>query len=92
MFRSENVSTGVIKARELSDYCGLPIYDLVAFRADRLVVHELLIWVTVNISVPDGTSYGDLGANFRAIVSTIHSKYIAPNRKELVQSLRAVQA
>ena len=85
MFRSENVSTGVIKARELSDYCGLPIYDLVAFRADRLVVHELLIWVTVNISVPDGTSYGDLGANFRAIVSTIHSKYIAPNRKELVR-------
>jgi hypothetical protein len=86
MFRSENVSTSVVKAHELNDYCGLPIYDLVAFRADRLIVHELLIWVTVNISVPDGTNYGDLGANFRAIVSTIHNKYIAPNREELARA------
>ena len=67
MFRSENVSTSVAKAHELSDYCGLPIYDLVAFRSDRLIVHELLIWVTANISVLDGTNYEDLGANFRGI-------------------------
>jgi len=85
MFRSENVSTSVAKAHELSDYCGLPIYDLVAFRADRLIVHEVLIWVTANISVPDGMNYEDLGANFRAITSTVHNKYITPNRDLLAR-------
>ena len=92
MFRPDNVSTGVAKAHELSDYCGLPIWDLVAFRADRLIVHELLIWVTANISVPDGTNYEDLGENFRAIASTILKKYIAPHREELVQAFERVKS
>jgi len=46
VFNGENVSTSLAKARELSDYCGLPAHELVAFRADRLIVHELLIAVT----------------------------------------------
>jgi hypothetical protein len=79
------------KAHELSDYCGLPAHELVAFRAERLIVHELLIAVTAGLSVPDGTNYEDLGANFRQIASTILNRYIAPHREELAQVLEQVR-
>jgi hypothetical protein len=85
IFRSDNVSTGVAKAHELSDYCGLPVEELVAFRADRLIVHELLIQVTTSVAVPDGRDYEDLGRNFRVIATTILNRYIAPHRAELAQ-------
>src|SRR5674476_596569 len=91
MFRSENVSTSVAKALELSDFCGLPVHELVAFRAERLIVHELLIRVTAGLTVPDGTDYEDLGKNFRAIASTILNKYIAPHRAELAQVFEQVK-
>ena len=92
IFRSENVSTSVAKAQELSDYCGLPVHELVAFRADRLIVHELLIRVTASLAVPAGTNYEDLGQNFRAIAATILNKYIAPHRKELARVFERVNS
>jgi hypothetical protein len=85
MFKSENVSSSIAKAHELSDYCGLPAHELVAFRPERLIVHELLIHVTTSLSVPDGRDYEDLGRNFREITSTILNRYIAPHRTELAQ-------
>ncbi len=85
MFLSENVSTSITTAHELSDYCGLPVHELVAFRAERLIVHELLIHVTTRLAVPDGRDYEDLGRNFREITTTILNRYIAPHRAELVQ-------
>jgi hypothetical protein len=90
MFRPENVSTGITTAQELSDYCGLPLYELVAFRVDRLIVHELLIRVTAGIAVPDGTKYIDLGTNFRQIAATILNRYIAPHRAELVATFETM--
>jgi hypothetical protein len=91
IFRTENVSTNVQEAHELSDYCGLPLHEMVAFRADRLAVHELLIRVTASIAVPDGADYEDLGNNFRAIASTILNKYILPHRDELAQVLEQLR-
>jgi hypothetical protein len=35
MFMSENVSTSITNAHELSDFCGLPVHELVAFRARK---------------------------------------------------------
>ena len=87
MFRPENVAISMAKAQELSDFCGLPDHTLVAFRADRLIVHELLIRVTADIAVPDGSRYADLGINFREIASTIQDQYIAPHRDQLVALL-----
>ena len=52
MFRLENVLTGIEKAEELHDLTGLDIFDLVAIRPERLVLHELLIRVTADLSVP----------------------------------------
>ena len=91
MFRPENVSTGIAKAQELSDYSGLPVPELVAFRVERLIVHELLIRVTSGISVPDGTKYVDLGTNFREIAATILNRYIAPHRPELTRIYDALK-
>jgi len=63
IFRSENVSTSAAKAYELSDFCGLPTEELVAFRVERLIVHELLIHVMAGIAVPDGRDDENLGRN-----------------------------
>jgi hypothetical protein len=83
VFRAENVSTSAAKAYELRDYCGLPAHELVAFRPERLIVHELLVRVTSSLAVPDGPDYEDLGRNFRRIASTILDRYIAPHRGQL---------
>ena len=84
-FRSENVSSSIDKTQELSEYCGLPANELVAFRPDRLIVHELLIQVTTGISVPDGRDE-DLGKAFREIATTILNRYIAPHRDEILRA------
>ena len=91
IFRSENVSTSIAKAHELSDYCGLPVHELVAFRADRLIVHELLIHVTTGLAVPDGRDDEDLGKNFRKIATTILDRFIAPHREELARVFEQVE-
>src|SRR3954471_19221320 len=92
VFRRENVTTSVAEALELSDYCGLAPQDLVAFRPERLIIHELLVRVTAGVAVPDGTDYEDLGRNFREIASTILDKYIAPHRDDLTRRFEAVRS
>ncbi len=67
-----NVLTTIEEAHERSAFTGLDPEDLVAFRPERLVVHELLIRVMGDVSVPDGPDYADLGVNFRKITETIH--------------------
>jgi hypothetical protein len=85
IFRAENVATSAAKAHELSDFCGLPAEELVAFRVERLIVHELLIHVTTSIAVPDGRDDEDLGRNFREIAATILNRFIAPHREDLAR-------
>jgi hypothetical protein len=92
VFRPENVVTSLAEALELSDYCGLPPQDLVAFRAERLIVHELLVRVTAGLAVPDGTDYEDLGRNFREIASTIRKAHIAPRLADLQQAFEEVRS
>ncbi len=91
LFNPDNVSIGIAKAHELADYCGLPVQELVAFRPERLIVHELLISVTINLSVPDGTRYATLGENFRAMASTILGQYIAPHREQVIAAYECVK-
>jgi len=92
VFRSENVSTSVAKAHELSEYCGLPTHELVAFRPKRLIVHEVLIHVTTGISVPDEYEYEDLGRNFRAIAATILDRYVGPHQAQLLHAFDQVKS
>ena len=67
IFRPENVLTSVASASELQPLTGLPLGELVAFRPQRLVLHEVLVRVTADFSVPDGSRIEDLGINFREI-------------------------
>ncbi|MEM9470567.1 MAG: hypothetical protein AAGA00_01325 [Pseudomonadota bacterium] len=84
IYRSENVSTSLQQARELADFTGLAPHSLVAFRPERLIVHEVLIRVMADLSVPDGKVYEDLGINFRRMVGIILSKYVAPERAAII--------
>jgi len=78
LFLPDNTFTDVEKARELRDLTGLELCDLVALRPQRLALHELLIRVTADFSVPDGQRIEDLGINFRQITRTLLSGIIQP--------------
>jgi len=90
IFRRENVLTELDHVHELSDVAGLSVDDLVVFRPERLVVHELLIRVMADFSVPDGPRQEDLGIEFRRMVHTILTRYVEPHRPEIVAAYGAL--
>jgi hypothetical protein len=89
--RPENVYTSLEKAEELRDLTGLPVSELVAFRPQRLALHELLIRVTADVSVPDGSKIEDLGINFREISGAILERYVEPRMDLLTASFEQAQ-
>ena len=68
IYRPENVFRSYEQVRELRDLTGLEFDELVVFRPERLVVHEVLIRVTGELTVPDGSEVDDLGVSFRTTV------------------------
>ncbi len=88
-FRPENVLTSVADAEELRDLTGFALSDLVTFRPQRLALHELLVRVTADLSVPDGSKIEDLGINFRQIIRTILDGYVEPRMQEIVATYDA---
>ncbi len=78
IFRPENVFTSVAAADELQGLTGFGLNELVVFRPQRLALHELLIRVTADFAVPDGSQIGDLGINFRRMASRILTRYLEP--------------
>ncbi|MEZ5933485.1 MAG: hypothetical protein R3F54_16330 [Alphaproteobacteria bacterium] len=91
IYRPENIAGRLEDALERSAFTGLDPEDLVAFRPERLAVHELLIRVTGDFSVPDGKRYADLGINFRSIVDTILKRDIQPAMGEIVADFEALK-
>ena len=78
IFRPENVFTGIAEVSEMQGLTGFSPSELVAFRPQRLALHELLIRVTADFAVPDGTRIGDLGINFREIASRLLERHLLP--------------
>jgi hypothetical protein len=78
VFSSANVSSCISELKEINGFCGLALERLSTFKPARLALHEVLIRVMADLSVPDGEEYGDLGINFRQMTATIMEKYIAP--------------
>ncbi len=78
LYRPEHGRVALGEIREVADLTGLPLRQIAAFRPERLALHELLVRVTANVSVPDGTRIEDLGINFRRITSTLLASDIAP--------------
>ena len=91
LYRPENVLTTLRQARELADLTGLATEDLVVFRPERLVVHELLARVTADFSVDDGRKTEDLGINFRRITEIILTRHIAPHMAEIRDAHEALR-
>jgi hypothetical protein len=83
VFNSANVSSSIDDLQELNGFCGLALERLATFRPERLALHEVLIRVMADLSVPDGKKYEDLGVNFRRMTATILDKYIAPKMSEI---------
>ncbi len=86
IYRPENVFRPYEQVRELHELTGLEHDELVVFRPERLVVHELLIRVTGELSVPDGSEVDDLGVNFRQMTHTILTRHIAPHMPKIVSA------
>ncbi len=91
IFRPENVFTDVAQASELHDLTGLELSELVAFRPERLALHEVLIRVTADLSVPDGTKIEDLGINFRQITRTILARHVEPRSDAIAAAYAALR-
>jgi hypothetical protein len=91
VFRPENVHTPLAYAEELRDLSGLELAEIVAFRPERLVLHELLVRVTADLSVPDGQKIEDLGINFREMTRAILARYIEPRMASIVARYEALR-
>src|SRR5882762_5907790 len=78
IFQPQNALTSVAAATELQLLTDLPLSELVAFRPQRLLLHEVLIRIMADFSVPDGSKIGDLGINFREITNRLLNRYIEP--------------
>jgi len=78
IFRAENVFTSIAAAGEMRGLTGFNLSELVVFRPQRLALHELLVRVTADFAVPDGTRIADLGLNFREIARLLLSRYLEP--------------
>ena len=88
IFRPENVFTSVAAASELRGLTGFDLSELVVFRPQRLALHELLVRVTADFAVPDGTRIADLGLNFREIARQLLSRHLEPAMETLIGAYR----
>ncbi|MEO0329992.1 MAG: hypothetical protein AAF217_15535, partial [Pseudomonadota bacterium] len=75
IFDAKNVSTDYSDTLALSELTGLAPHKLSKFRVKRLVVHELLIRVTCDLSVADGPEYEALGLSLRGMVHKLFKNH-----------------
>ncbi|MCC7039774.1 MAG: hypothetical protein IT516_05630 [Burkholderiales bacterium] len=92
LYRPEHSRVPLTDLHEVADLTGLPLRQLAAFGPERLALHELLVRVTANVSVPDGTRIEDLGINFREITTTILQRGVTPALPRVKAAYDAVRA
>jgi hypothetical protein len=91
VFSPANVSTSIRELKEMHSFCGLALERLTTFTPARLAIHEVLIRVMADLSVPDGEKYEDLGINFRHMTATIMGNYIAPELPAIATAFERVK-
>jgi hypothetical protein len=89
--RPDNVFTSAATFSELQGLTGFSLSELAIFRPQRLAVHELLIRVTADFAVPDGSRVGDLGINFREIAGRLHQHYVLEEMDSLIAIYEAAR-
>jgi len=92
LYRPENSTVSYQEARQIADVVGLSLEELTSLRAQRLVIHELMVRVTADLSVPDGPSYEELGINLRGMIDTIFQNYAKPELARFEEILEVVRA
>ena len=91
LFRPENGTVSYQQAKEAADFCGLPAEALCGFSVKRLIIHEVLIRVTADLSVPDGPSYEYLGISLRSMVGRICDHYVLPNLPDITAEFDVIK-
>lgn len=92
IYSAANVSSDLAETRQLSHFSGLPMQRLTVFRPQRLMLHEMLIRVMADLSVPDGNKYEDLGITSRHMTELLIDRYITPLLPELARTHAEVVA
>ncbi|PXX89509.1 hypothetical protein [Halomonas heilongjiangensis] len=77
--RTANVYSRLSDMPELKALTGLEEEELVAFRAERLLLHELIVQVTADVVVSEGDEEEVLGRHFRRITLKILTDYLTPH-------------
>jgi hypothetical protein len=54
-------------------------------------LHELLVRITADVSVPDGQKIEDLGINFREITRVVLTRYIGPRMEAIASAYAALR-
>ncbi len=83
LLNPENVFESIEEIDELNAFTGLPREQLVTFRPQRLMVHELLVRVCADYAVSDGNQYEDLGNNFRQMAKVIMDNHLVDRLEEV---------
>lgn len=91
IYRAENTYTPLAAAEELHGLTGFEPSELVVFRPERLALHELLIRVTADFAVPDGSRIEDLGINFRRMANRLLTQYLMPDMRAITLAFEQAQ-
>ena len=78
LYRRENALRDYQAVADAARVSGLPLPSLALLTIDRMIIHELLVRVTADLSVPDGPNYADLGISLRGMVDTIYQNHLRP--------------
>jgi len=91
VYLTENTTTGLDEISDLAQITGLSHQELIHFRPERLILHEVIIRITAEIAIMESEEEEDLGITFRQIADTILGTYIQPNISEILDSYHAMQ-
>lgn len=91
IYLEENVLQRRSDIEEISEYTGLKPEELVTFRPERMLLHEVIVRITADIVVLEGEDEEDLGRNFRQIANRILTGYIQPHVAEIRQAYTELQ-
>jgi len=92
VFRPDNACVSHADALEMASFAGMSAVDCACLRVERLALHDVLVRVTADLSVPDGPTYEVLGLNLRAMVATLLDDHVLPSLGEVQQTFDAMRA
>lgn len=91
IYLPKNTLTDRDEILELARITGLSHEELVCFRPERLVLHEVIIRITAEIAIVESDEEAELGINFRQMANIILQQYIQPEMTAIKARYDAMQ-